>query len=83
MMHSAVYQVSGMTCDHCVQSVRTELGRLPSVRDVTVDLAAGAVTVASDGALATDAVRAAIDEAGFTLVAQPASDARRATGRAG
>ena len=61
------YQVSGMTCGHCVQSVTTELFRLSGVSDVAVDLAAGEVTVTSDGALALDEVRAAVDEAGYAL----------------
>ncbi len=68
MTVTTTYQVSGMTCGHCENAVRTELGRLAGVRDVTVDLATGAVTVVSDGPLARDDVQAAIDEAGYTLV---------------
>ncbi len=66
-MTTATYQVSGMTCDHCVRAVTTELVLLPGVRSVDVDLAGGAVTVTSDGPLDLDEVREAIDEAGYTL----------------
>ncbi|MFY1659107.1 heavy-metal-associated domain-containing protein [Micromonospora sp. WMMD1274] len=62
------YQVSGMTCGHCVNSVSTELSALPGVTDVQVDLASGRVTVTSQDPLDADAVRAAVDEAGYDLV---------------
>ncbi|WBC10582.1 heavy-metal-associated domain-containing protein [Micromonospora sp. CA-248089] len=62
------YQVSGMTCGHCVNSVSTELSALPGVTDVQVDLASGRVTITSQNPLDADAVRAAVDEAGYDLV---------------
>jgi copper chaperone len=68
---TTTYDVTGMTCGHCVQAVTTELTALPGVKDVTVELAPGAasqVTVVSDEPLDTQAVRAAVDEAGYALV---------------
>lgn len=62
------YQVSGMTCSHCVNAVQTEVGQLPGVTQVEVDLGSGAVTVTSEAPLDEAAVRAAVDEAGYTLV---------------
>lgn len=62
------YQVTGMTCGHCVSSVQTEVGALPGVSEVRVDLASGAVTVSSEQPLDEAAVRAAVDEAGYNLV---------------
>ncbi|MFC6561985.1 heavy-metal-associated domain-containing protein [Actinoplanes utahensis] len=56
-----------MTCSHCVQSVTEELSALPGVTDVAVDLASGGVTVASESPLSDEAVRAAVDEAGYEL----------------
>ncbi|WP_239166646.1 heavy-metal-associated domain-containing protein [Actinoplanes italicus] len=56
-----------MTCSHCVQSVTQELSALPGVTDVQVDLASGGVTVASDAPVSDEAVRAAVDEAGYEL----------------
>jgi copper chaperone CopZ len=61
------YQVAGMTCDHCVSAVTSELRQLPGVREVQVDLASGGVTVTSDGPLPIDEVRTAVDEAGYAL----------------
>jgi copper chaperone len=67
-MTTTTYQVQGMTCGHCVNSVSTEIGAISGVRDVQVDLASGQVTVTSDAPLDPSAVRAAVDEAGYELV---------------
>ena len=66
-MTTATYQVTGMTCEHCVHAVAGELKDLADVSDVTVDLHPGgesAVTVTSAAPLTTEAVAAALDEAG-------------------
>jgi copper ion binding protein len=68
MSSTATYHVSGMTCGHCVQAVSGEVGALPGVDQVEVDLSTGTVTVTSQAPLGTDAVRAAVDEAGYQLV---------------
>jgi len=60
--------VRGMTCEHCVAAVRGELGRLSGVSDVSVDLTAGRVRVASTAPLDDAEVAAAVDEAGYELV---------------
>jgi len=67
-MTTTTYTVSGMTCGHCVNSVSSEVGKLPGVRDVKVDLATGAVTVESEQPLDDAAVAAAVDEAGYQMV---------------
>ena len=67
MAVTSTYTVTGMTCAHCVQAVTGELSTLPGVAEVQVDLASGAVTVTSEAPLAEEAVRAALDEAGYEL----------------
>ncbi|MFC8429625.1 heavy-metal-associated domain-containing protein [Streptomyces sp. NPDC057253] len=67
-MVQKVYDVQGMTCAHCVQAVSSELGGLPGVKDVQVDLGSGKVTVMSEEPLDSAAVAAAVDEAGYELV---------------
>ncbi|MEV4715042.1 cation transporter [Micromonospora sp. NPDC049374] len=67
-MTTAIYQVKGMTCGHCVSSVSTEISGIAGVRDVQVDLASGQVTVDSEAPLDPAAVAAAVDEAGYELV---------------
>ena len=65
---TAVYTVSGMTCGHCVNSVTEEVGAIDGVRNVDVVLETGQVTVTSAAPLPVEAVQAAVDEAGYTLV---------------
>ena len=63
---STVYTVVGMTCEHCVASVTEEVGEVPGVEGVSVDLAAGTVEVSGSG-IDDAAVRAAVDEAGYRV----------------
>jgi copper chaperone CopZ len=57
-----------MTCGHCVNAVTSEVGELPGVERVTVDLDSGVVTVVSRAPLEHAAVAAAVDEAGYRVV---------------
>jgi copper chaperone CopZ len=66
-MSTAIYNVVGMNCGHCVESVTKEMSKLPGVMSVVVDLPTGAVTVESAVPLDAAAVASAIDEAGFDL----------------
>ncbi|WP_353650249.1 heavy-metal-associated domain-containing protein [Nakamurella sp. A5-74] len=66
-MSTATYTVTGMTCAHCIASVTEELNELDGVNEVAVDLASGAVTVTSDAPLTDDAVKTAVEEAGYQL----------------
>ena len=67
MAVTSTYTVTGMTCGHCVSAVTEELSAIDGVADVQVDLGSGAVTVTSDGPLSDEAVRTAVDEAGYEL----------------
>ncbi|MFB9314626.1 heavy-metal-associated domain-containing protein [Nocardioides plantarum] len=67
MTDTHTYTVAGMTCAHCVASVTEEVSEIAGVTDVAVDLASGALTVHSDQPLPDDAVRAAVEEAGYSL----------------
>ncbi|MDN3027966.1 heavy-metal-associated domain-containing protein [Streptomyces sp. S.PB5] len=65
---TAVYKVSGMTCGHCEGAVSEEISALEGVTSVTAVAASGEVTVTSAAPLDEEAVRAAVDEAGYELV---------------
>ena len=70
-MTTTAFPVTGMTCLHCVRAVDDEVRRLPGVRDVAITLVAdgeSTVTVVSDAPLDVANVRAAVGEAGYTLV---------------
>lgn len=60
------YLVTGMTCQHCVASVTEEVGEVPGVDRVDVDLDSGRVTV-HGGTFDDEAVRAAVAEAGYAV----------------
>ncbi|HET7386482.1 MAG TPA: heavy metal-associated domain-containing protein [Nocardioidaceae bacterium] len=64
---TADYTVRGMTCNHCVASVSEEVGEIPGVTSVEVDLESGRLTVSSDREIAPDAVRTAVEESGYEL----------------
>ncbi|MDT0395968.1 MULTISPECIES: heavy-metal-associated domain-containing protein [Streptomyces] len=64
---TTVYKVSGMSCGHCEGSVSGELSQLPGVSSVRAVASSGEVTVVSAAPLDEEAVRAAVDEAGFEL----------------
>jgi copper chaperone len=57
--------VNGMTCDHCARAVRAEVGSLPGVSTVDVDVAAGKVVITGEPLPGQDALREAIAEAGY------------------
>ena len=62
--HLLTYRVDGVSCEHCRTAISGEVGRVPGVRSVDVDLEAKLVRV--EGAGVDDAaVLAAIDEAGY------------------
>jgi len=64
-------KITGMTCGHCVASVQEEVGELPGVTAVDVDLVKDGVSTAvvtSEAELDPAAVRAAVEEAGYSVV---------------
>jgi copper chaperone CopZ len=62
-MERTTYAVLGMTCEHCRAAVREEVGAVPGVAAVEVDLSAGVVTVEGED-VSPAAVAAAVEEAG-------------------
>ncbi|MCK0091450.1 MAG: heavy-metal-associated domain-containing protein [Rhodococcus sp.] len=66
-MNTTTVTVSGMTCGHCVSSVREEISEIPGVTGVEVDLASGRVDIESNTALDSAAIAAAVDEAGYKI----------------
>ncbi|KUI14184.1 cation-transporting ATPase [Mycobacterium sp. GA-1285] len=66
-MATTTVTVTGMTCQHCAASVREELAEIPGVKSVEVDVASGSVTIDSVAPVGTDAIRSAVEEAGYRL----------------
>jgi copper chaperone len=58
------YLVPDISCDHCKRAIETEVQPVDGVTTVVVDVAATSVTVSGG---ADDAIRAAIDDAGYDV----------------
>jgi len=65
-IETRTYTVEGMTCRHCVMSVREEVGEVAGVDTVDVDLDSGRLAV-TGAAFTDDAVREAVTEAGYRV----------------
>jgi copper chaperone CopZ len=66
-MTEHTYTVEGMTCAHCVAAVTEEVSRIPGAEHVDVDLESGTLAISGED-VDTEDVRAAVEEAGYTLV---------------
>lgn len=49
MSETLVFDVKGMTCDHCVHAVTNAVKEVPGVTDVNVELATNSATVGGQG----------------------------------
>ena len=68
MSRTVTYSVPDVSCGHCRTAISNEVGPLPGVESVEVDLDAKTVTVTGDP-LDEQAIVAAIDEAGYAVAA--------------
>ncbi len=66
MRETVTYRVPGVSCDHCRAAIADEVGSLPGVASVEVDLDAKTVTVTGDR-LDEQAILSALDEAGYEV----------------
>ncbi|SAL81466.1 heavy metal transport/detoxification protein [Caballeronia choica] len=60
------FEVQGMSCQHCVAAVTRSIQEIDPQAQVSVDLERGRVAVESTQS--ADALKEAIDEAGYTVV---------------
>jgi copper chaperone len=66
---ASVLKVKGMSCQHCVMSVKKALGQMDGIQNVEVDLQKGEVHFENTKALAYQRIEKAIKDAGFEVVA--------------
>ena len=64
-MTTRTYSVPGISCGHCKSAIEGELTPLDGVESALVDIDAKTVTVIGD--ITEDAVRGAVDEAGYEV----------------
>ena len=69
-MVTETIKIEGMMCGHCQATVEKAIGAIAGVSEVKVDLAAKQATVTFDASVANlDAIKAAVADAGYTVVA--------------
>ncbi|NKY59448.1 heavy-metal-associated domain-containing protein [Nocardia flavorosea] len=68
-MSTSIITVTGMTCGGCASKVRTEVGALAGVTGVDADPATGRVAVDAGSEVGLDAIRNAVEAAGYRVVA--------------
>jgi len=61
-----IIKIKGMSCQHCVASVRQTLEALPGITNVQIDLVKG--EAAFDGEVALQQVKDAITRIGFEVI---------------
>jgi len=67
-------RISGMTCAHCTRAVFTALSGVPGI--ARADVKVGSAVIDHDGSVTLDALRQAIEAAGYTVA--DADENRRA-----
>ena len=63
-----VINIEGMACMHCVKHVQEALAAVPGVQTANVDLESKTATVSVDGSVSDEALKAAVDGAGYQTV---------------
>ncbi|MEV8027590.1 heavy-metal-associated domain-containing protein [Cellulosimicrobium funkei] len=77
-MKTKMYRVWGLTCEVCLARLLEQVRHLAGVRTVAVDLVRDGesrLALTASPALAPRAVRAAVEDAGFSLSAPAATSA--------
>jgi len=67
-MDTLTYTVPGVHCGHCEHAIKTSVSAVEGVESVDVDLETKLVVVRGQ-ALSDEALRAAIDDAGYDVAA--------------
>ncbi len=68
-MEKAVLKVGGMSCSHCVNTIKKSVGALNGVSSVAVDLEGKTATVEYDASFtALDKIKRVIEEQGYRVV---------------
>lgn len=67
-MSTSTYQVTGMSCAHCEQAIRSELLNLDGIDAVDVDASTGRLVITASNPLDDQQVLDAVEEAGYEAV---------------
>ncbi len=65
---ASILKVKGMSCQHCVMSVKKALGKLEGIQNVDVNLEKGEVRFDNTKPVDLSRVEKAIEDAGYEIV---------------
>ena len=66
---SKSYALEGLTCGHCVKTVKTAISRVPGVESASVELVTdGISTLSITGGASRESVRSAVESAGYSQI---------------
>jgi copper chaperone len=65
---ASVLKVKGMSCQHCVMSVKKALGQVEGIQNVEVDVEKGEVRFENTKSVALNRVEKAIEDAGYQVI---------------
>ena len=69
MMNFVQLKIGGMTCSACAKAIERAVGKLPNVKDVSVNYATEKLSVTYDEQkLALDEVKKAVIKAGYEVI---------------
>ena len=61
------FDVQGMTCNHCVMSVKGALKKIDGLEDVNVDLQTGHVVVTHQNEIQFDLFKETVEDQGYDV----------------
>ena len=64
---ASVLKVKGMSCQHCVMSVKKTLNQLDGIQNIEIDLQKGEVRFDNTKAIPADRIAKAITDAGYEV----------------
>lgn len=67
-MMASTLKVKGMTCQHCVMSVKKSLGKLDGIQNVAVDLQKGEVRFDNTKEVDPGLIKKSLEEAGYEVI---------------
>ncbi len=66
---TTILQVEGMSCNHCVNSIKNAIGALKGVESVEVDLEQKKVTVNyNEGLVSIQTIKETIEDQGYAII---------------
>ena len=65
---ASVLKVKGMSCQHCVMSVKKALGQIEGIQNVAVDLSKGEVSFDNTKGVVRDKIEKMISDAGYEII---------------